>query len=110
MLDAQPLACNAHGQQCKLIDGDHLFRSNIDRPGEIGIDKTANAFALKARTGLMASAPVFDEAEKALKFVVDLAMGPKRREAEVRAMMDASEANVIDAFARACRAELRALA
>ena len=86
-----------------------LYAAGI-RSESVDYDKTAGAFALKGRIALMASAPVFDEAENALKFVVDLSMGPKRSEAEVRAMMDASEANVIDAFARACRAGLRALA
>ena len=72
-------------------------------------DKTVGAFALKGRIALMASQPVVEAAETALKFVVDLSMGPRRGEAEVRSMIDSAEANVIDLFARACRAEIAAL-
>jgi len=52
---------------------------------------------------------VVEAAGRALNFVVDLSMSPPRSDAEVRAMMDDARANVIDAFAEACRAELAAL-
>ena len=71
-------------------------------------DKTAGAFALKGRITLMSAGPVRAAAERALGFVVDLSTGPPRSDAEVRAMMDDAGANVIDAFAQACRAELAA--
>ncbi len=75
----------------------------------VDFDKTVSAFALKGRIVLTASAPVVQAAERALKFVVDLSMGPPRSAAEMRAMMEENEANVIDLFARACRAEILAL-
>jgi hypothetical protein len=80
------------------------------RSETVDFDRTASAFALRGRIGLMASPPVAEAAERALKFVVDLSMGPKRGEREVRAMMDDAEANVIDAFASTCRAEMQASA
>ncbi len=56
----------------------------------------------------MASAPVVEAAEQALKFVVDLSMGPGLSEAEVRAMMDDAKADAIGAFAKVCREGLNA--
>jgi hypothetical protein len=80
------------------------------RSESVDFDRTANAFALRGRIGLMASQPVVEAAEKALKFVVDLSLAPRRGEAEVRAMMDDKDANVIDGFATTCRAEIQAVA
>jgi hypothetical protein len=80
------------------------------RAESVNFDRAASAFALRGRIGLMGSGPVVEAAEKALKFVVDLSMGPKRDEAEVRAMMDSDEANIIDAFAATCREEIQAIA
>jgi hypothetical protein len=79
------------------------------RSESVDYDRTVGAFALRGRITVMASAPVVEAAEQALKFVVDLAMGPKLSEAEVRTMMDDVKADPIGAFARACRAELIAL-
>jgi hypothetical protein len=71
--------------------------------------KLIGAFALRGRIELLSSRPVVQAAELALKFIVDLTMGPSRSEAEMRAMMDDSRTDVISDFAKACRAELRAL-
>jgi hypothetical protein len=71
--------------------------------------KLIGAFALKGRIELMSSGPVVEAADRALKFVVDLTMGPPRSDAEVRAMMDDRNVDVIGAFAKACRGELQAL-
>ena len=72
--------------------------------------KLIGAFALKGRIEPMSSGPVVDAADQALKFVVDLTMGPPpRSDAEVRAMMDDRNADVIGAFAEACRGEQQAL-
>lgn len=79
------------------------------RSERVDYDKTTGAFALKGRITLMSSGPVVSAAERTLGFVVDMAMGPPRTDAEVRTMMDDAGANVIDAFAQACRAELAAL-
>ncbi len=86
-----------------------LYAAGI-RSETVDFDRTASAFALRGRIGLMGSGPVIEAAEQALKFVVDLSMGPRRNDAEVRAMMDSEEANVIDAFASTCRAEIQAIA
>ncbi len=79
------------------------------RSERVDYDKTIAAFALKGRITLLSSSPVVGAAGRALNFVVDLSMGPPRSDAEARAMMDDAGANVIDAFADACRAELAAL-
>ncbi len=79
---------------------------------EVGVDyqRLTSAFALKGRIALYASPSVERASHDALRFVVDLALGPQRGPEEMRAMMDEREANVIDRFAQACREELRALA
>ena len=66
-------------------------------------------FALNGRITLMASAPVIDAAERAMKFVIDLYLGPPRSPQEMRKMMDQSSADAIGDFARACRAEMQAM-
>ena len=66
-------------------------------------------FALRGRITLMASAPVIDAAELAMKFVVDLYLGPPRTPKEVRAMMDQNSSDAIGAFARQCREEMRGM-
>ena len=87
----------------------HLYASALN---EVGVDyqRLTAAFALKGRIALYASPPVERAAHDALGFVVDLALGPPRAPEDVRAMMDQSDANVIDAFAQRCRDELQALA
>jgi hypothetical protein len=85
-----------------------LFAAAI-RADRVDYDKTIAAFALRGRITLMASPPVVESAGRALRFVVDLAMGPPRGDDEVRAMMDDSRADVIGEFAATCRAELKAL-
>ena len=49
------------------------------------------------------------EADRALKFVVDLAMGPARSAEEMRHMMDDGSVDVITEFARVSREELQEL-
>ena len=79
--------------------------------GEERVDyaKLVNAFALKGRIVLLASPPVVDSAERAVKFLVDLYMGPPRTPAEVRQMMEDRTSDPIGEFASICRAELQAL-
>ena len=57
--------------------------------------KLTSAFALRGRITLMGSDPVVAAADRALKFVVDLAIGPPRDAAEVRRMMDDRNAETI---------------
>jgi len=75
----------------------------------IDYNKLTAAFALRGRITLMSTPPVIDNAAQALKFVVDLALGPKRSAEQMRAMMDDDRMDAIGAFAAACRAELAAL-
>ena len=90
---------------------DELARLYADALNNAGLDnaRLTNAYALGGRIALYASAPVNDAAEAALRYIVDLALGPQRSPEEVRALMDQPEANVIRAFAECCRAELYAL-
>ena len=71
--------------------------------------KLTGAFALRGRITLLASDAVVAAADRALKFVVDLAMGPPREASEVRRMMDDRNADTITEFARASREELQSL-
>jgi hypothetical protein len=64
---------------------------------------------LSDRIGPSATQPVPDAADRALRFVIDLALGAARTPDEMRKMMNDTEANVIAAFAGACRDELRAI-
>lgn len=67
------------------------------------------AYALSGRICLYASQPVADEALNALRFVVDLALGPVLTQQEMRAMMNDESKNVLRSFSNACRKELREL-
>ena len=90
---------------------DELARLYAGALNNVGVDyeKLTNAFALNGRIALYASEPVNEAAVQAMRYIVDLALGPKRSPEEVRAMMDQREANVIGAFAECCRAELQGL-
>lgn len=90
---------------------DELARLYADALNNVGVDneRLTNAYALGGHIALYASDPVNDAAEQALRYIVDLALGPKRSPEDVRALMDQPEANVMRAFAERCRAELRAL-
>jgi hypothetical protein len=85
-----------------------LFASALNNVG-VDYEQLTSAFALSGRIALYASEPVNEAASQALRYVVDLALGPKRSAEEMRAMMDNRDANVIGAFAERCRAELRTL-
>jgi len=71
--------------------------------------KLTNAFSLRGRITLTSTKPVVDGADRALKFVVDLAMGPARSAEEMRHMMDDRNLDVITEFARVSREELQGL-
>ena len=66
-------------------------------------------FALRGRISLMSTPPVFEAADKAVKFLVDLYLGPPRTPEETRAMMDSQSQDQIGEFAVKCRDEFRAL-
>ncbi len=88
---------------------DELARLFAGALNNVGIDYglLTSAYALNGRIALYASSPVNEAAEQAMRYVVDLALGPKRTAEEVRAMMDQQEANVIRIFAERCREELQ---
>ncbi len=69
----------------------------------------AKLFSLNGRITLVGSSAVIDSAGSAMKFVVDLYLGPPRTPQEMRAMMDQSSADAIGDFARACRQEMQAM-
>jgi len=85
-----------------------LYASAL-RAEAINYHDLVKVFALRGRITLMASAPVIAAAEGAVKFVVDLYLGPPRDALEVRAMMDQSSADAIGAFAKTCREEMQAM-
>jgi hypothetical protein len=87
---------------------DELARLYADALDNKGVDneRLTGAYALSGRIALYATEPVSEAAENAMRFIVDLALAPKRTPEEVRALMDRPEANVIRAFAECCRAEL----
>jgi hypothetical protein len=85
-----------------------LYASAL-RAETVNYGDLVKVFALRGRITLMASAPVVDAADGAMKFVVDLYLGPPRDAREMRAMMDQSSADAIGAFARTCREEMQAM-
>jgi hypothetical protein len=86
-----------------------LLYSHALSGDEVDYAKLVNAFALKGRIRLICTPPVEASADRALKFLVDLYMGPKRSAQEVRAMMDMQNSDAIGDFATVCRSELRQL-
>ena len=82
----------------------HALRAEPINYGDL-----VKVFALKGRITLMASAPVIAAAEAAMKFVVDLYLGPPRTPREMREMMDQTDADAIGDFARTCREEMLAM-
>jgi hypothetical protein len=69
--------------------------------------KLVNVFALKGRILLQSSVPVTASADQAVKYLVDLYMGPKLSAEDMRKMMDQQSSDMIGAFGRLCREELQ---
>jgi hypothetical protein len=84
---------------------DELARLCAGALNNIGVDydRLTSAYALSGRIALYATPPVVESANRAMRIIVDIALGPKRTPEEVRAMMDQRDANVIGAFAENCR-------
>ncbi|QLP98154.1 MAG: hypothetical protein HZY79_13350 [Rhodoblastus sp.] len=78
---------------------------------QVGVDyeHLSDAYALAGRIALYASPEVNEAAKAAMRFIVDLATGPVRSDAEMRELMDRPDADIIGAFANACRQELAGL-
>ena len=90
---------------------DELARLYSSALNKVGVDyeRLTQAYALNGRIVLYASQPVVDAADRALRFVVDVALGPSRTPEQMRVMMDQPSANVIAGFAAACRNELQTI-
>ncbi len=93
----------------RFMDELAALYSHALRGDDIDYGKLVNVFALRGRITLMASPPVIACAERSVKFLVDLYIGPKLSAQEVRAMMDAANADAIGEFAKLCRAEFQGL-
>ena len=72
-------------------------------------ERLTGIYTLSGRLSLHASEPVVVASEQAMRFVVDLSLGAVPSPEEMRTMTDSPEANVIGAFAKACRGELQAV-
>ena len=86
----------------------HLYAAALKSVG-VDYERLTSAYALSGRISLHAGDAVVEASDNALRYVVDLALGPTRSAEEMRTMMDDRSANVISAFAKACREELRTL-
>jgi hypothetical protein len=84
-----------------------LLYSHALSSDQMDYAKLVKLFALRGRITLMATPGVIESADNAMKFVVDLYLGPKRTPEEMRAMMDNQSADRIGEFARICRDEFR---
>ncbi len=93
----------------RFMDELALLYSHALRGEEMDWAKLVNVFALRGRITLMATPAVVESAAGAVKFLVDLHMGPKRSAEEVRKMMDLQSDNPIDEFAKLCREEFQNL-
>lgn len=85
-----------------------LYASGLRQVG-VDYEHLSDAYALAGRITLYATPPVTEAAGAAMRFIVDLSSGPVRSDAEMRALMDHPEADVIITFAHACRQELEAM-
>jgi hypothetical protein len=90
---------------------DELARLYAGALNSVGVDydRLTSAYALSGRIALYATPPVAESANRAMRIIVDIALGPKRTPEEVRVMMDQRDADVIGAFAESCRVELLAI-
>lgn len=93
----------------QFIDDLAVLFSHALSSDKVDYAKLVASFALKNRIVLLSSPPVVASAEAALKFVVDLYMGPALPPPEVRRMMEDRASDPIGAFAQVCRQELQTL-
>lgn len=85
-----------------------LYSNALNQTG-VDHERLTIAYGLSGRIALYASPPVSESAMEALRFIVDIALGPCRTPEEIRALMDDPSHNVLHAFARKCREELLAI-
>ena len=86
----------------------HLFAGALNSVG-VDYERLTSAYALNGRIALHASDAVVASADQAMRYIVDLSLGPARTPEQMRAMMEDRQANVIAAFAARCREELAAV-
>jgi hypothetical protein len=86
-----------------------MLYSRALRAETMDYGELVKVFALSGRIKLMGTAPVIASAERAMKFVVDLYLGPPRTPQQMREMMDNQSADAIGDFAGVCREEFQAL-
>lgn len=85
-----------------------LYSNALNKEG-VDHERLTVAYGLSGRIALYATPPVSEAAFEALRFIVDIALGPCRTQEEMRAMMDDPSLNVLSAFAQKCREELLAI-
>ena len=90
----------------RFIDQLAVLYADALQQEAVNYDKLSAVYALRGRISLLASAPVFAAAEHAVKFVVDLNIGARRTDQEMRRLMDEKSYDVLTAFASAARREI----
>jgi hypothetical protein len=85
-----------------------LYASGLKQVG-VDYEQLSDVYAISGRIALYASPEVNEASKTAMRFIVDLATGPVRSDAEMRELMNHPDADVIGIFANACRDELAAL-
>jgi hypothetical protein len=71
--------------------------------------KLVKPFGLRGRISLVATPPVVAAADKGVKFLVDLYLGPKLSADAVRDLINKETSDISTTFANACREEFRTL-
>jgi hypothetical protein len=72
-------------------------------------DKLVLLYGILGRVRLVSSAQVLAEAEKCVRRIVDLYVGPNMTIEQIRSSLAAEELDPLEAFSSACRAELLAI-
>ena len=75
----------------------------------LSYSKLVTITGLRGRIILLATPEVVESAERAVKFIIDLHLGPRLTREEVRQRLEERSLNAIGDFARCCRQELIAL-
>lgn len=93
----------------RFLDTLSLLYSEALTSEKLDYFKLVNVFALKGRIMLLSTPPVVDSADRCVKTMVDLYMGPPMTPDAVRALMDNREADIFRSFTEVCREELQRL-
>jgi hypothetical protein len=75
----------------------------------LSYSKLVTIIGLRGRIILLATPEVIASSERAVKFMIDLHLGPRLTREEVRLKIEDRSLNAITDFARSCREELIAL-